>query len=210
MIKKELSLPKDCEKAIHNHIMKDPRRECGGFLIGQLFETENGLIGEVSKIIPIQRYGSMGDFVFSADDMLDAVVKARHDNDTIIGTYHSHGSFDAFISNTDKKFLMSRRGKEFMLVVSPSTLNKVVIYKDEKFTIEGAILLSIPEGQFIFKPYSDKIVSNSNFKETSKNNKIRELLFFRINERYIIYTATFFLICLIYLFVKFLNNLTFS
>ena len=47
----------------------------------------------------------------------------------IIGTYHSHGQFDAYISPTDNNFLKSRAGMEFFLVYSPETKKRVLKFK---------------------------------------------------------------------------------
>jgi proteasome lid subunit RPN8/RPN11 len=204
MVKKELSIPEGCDKAIHSHIMGDPRRECGGYLIGQLIvETGGHIIGKVEEIIPIQRRGSAGDFEFSADDMLDAAGKARYGKQKIVGTYHSHGSFHAFISGTDKKFLNSRKGKEFMLVVSPSTLNKVAVYKDENFKIERAVLLSMPEEEVFIKPYNPVIKNeaiNIRGSSSSKMNRVISLFeTYRSNEEYEIYTLVI-LLCLLLIF----------
>ncbi|MDP3012795.1 MAG: Mov34/MPN/PAD-1 family protein [Candidatus Subteraquimicrobiales bacterium] len=120
---------------IESNVKKDPAHECGGFLLGKLCQNGNNVLGIVEAVISIPRIGSAGDFQFTADDILDAVIYARSNNLSYLGTFHSHGTSDAFISGVDRRFLNQRRGKEFMLVLSPSHNNFKCIYKDEHFNI---------------------------------------------------------------------------
>lgn len=131
-----LEIEKKFAYDIENSVKRDPMHECGGFLLGRFIQNgQDDLLGIVEDVISIERTGNAGDFQFTADDILEAVIRARKRKLSYLGTFHSHGSFDAFISSVDRAFLNQRAGKEFMLVLSPSHNDFTCVFKDEHFNI---------------------------------------------------------------------------
>lgn len=119
------------------HAQEDMFTECGGHLLG-VYESkeENVLIGKVYEVVLIEARGSQSAFEFSADEQMEAYYYGKDRGLSYLGTYHSHGQFPAIPSPDDNQVL-TRVGREFMLIISPS--HKVesvyVCYKDENHDI---------------------------------------------------------------------------
>jgi len=111
-------------KKIIDHAEEYYPYECGGFIVGKYYIIKNIFIGFEDEIFKAYNENkSRNSFIFTPKDQIAAYNFAKQTDNVILGTYHSHGKHDAFISLTDSKFLENRAGMEFFLVYSPETKN---------------------------------------------------------------------------------------
>ncbi len=117
-------MPSSCYEKMLEHIHIDPTHECGGFLIGDKTDMQNSFVFSVREIYYEPIIGTRSSFDFTteytshAQEFVDACQEKNKSDDYIVGTYHSHATFDAFVSSVDEVF-----AKRFnlMLICSPST-----------------------------------------------------------------------------------------
>ncbi len=119
-------------QALIDHTMKDPTKECGGFLFGKTWRTENGVMCDIDAIYYEDKKGSSNRFCFDQIYMRNA-YKAGWDLDglSFLGTYHSHAQLPAKLSDIDRDSLMKYFGVgRLMLVYSPKYKQMVGEYMD--------------------------------------------------------------------------------
>ncbi|MDY5002151.1 MAG: ThiF family adenylyltransferase [Eubacteriales bacterium] len=132
-----LFIDKSVVLKINQMIHRDPYRECGGLLIGNISMdpiTEVHTI-HVSDLYYEERFGSGSTFEFTTDYKMNAFkyVLKNCPNEHIIGNVHSHAQFQAFWSATDREMMMQTRDNSIYIVVSPSHGNWEAVFKDFDF-----------------------------------------------------------------------------
>lgn len=135
-----LNISDNALRAIKNHIYKSPKLECGGYLIGRMDISEDGknVLASVDDIYHDDSVGSAADYTFTSQYALAAYsycIKNYSGVDNkkkIIGNYHSHASFDAFFSGTDRIMIFSSSAPEFYLVFSPSHKHVTALFKNKE------------------------------------------------------------------------------
>ena len=120
------------KKALIEHTMKDPTKECGGFLYGKTWRTENGVMCDVDAIYYEDKKGTHNRFFFDQIYMRNGFKAGwKMEGSSFLGTYHSHAQFPAKLSDTDRDSLMKYFGVgRFMLVYSPKYDRMVAEYVD--------------------------------------------------------------------------------
>ncbi len=124
-------MPESCYNKMVKHIFVNPKYECGGFLIGNRIDLENTFVFSIREIYNESLVGTHSrfelniDYTSRATEFQERWQNENHCDDFLVGTYHSHGTFEAFYSNIDDVY-----AKKFnlMLVLSPSARNIVVCY----------------------------------------------------------------------------------
>ncbi len=117
-------MPKSCYDRMIKHIYIDPSNECGGYLIGNRVDLDNAYVFSVRELYSEVRFGTQSRFEFKLDYTSNAQEftrkwqRARRCDDFLVGTYHSHGTFDAFHSSVDDVFA---RLFNLMIILSPAT-----------------------------------------------------------------------------------------
>lgn len=128
---------------ILKHIFIYPDHECGGFLIGEETEDTNGFAFDIHDVYYEPIKGASASFNFDigyverAVDYIDRYNEKHRTKCFMAGTYHSHGTFKAFVSAVDDKFA---RRFPLLVIVSPSVKNVVVryLYLDEELNYQWA------------------------------------------------------------------------
>ena len=123
-------MPESCYDRMIEHIFIQPRYECGGFLIGNRLDREGEFVFSVREIYYEPIIGSQSRFELTIDYTSNALEfeerwqEEHHCDDYLVGTYHSHGLFDAFHSSVDDVY-----AKKFnlMIICSPTTDRKSVV-----------------------------------------------------------------------------------
>jgi molybdopterin/thiamine biosynthesis adenylyltransferase/proteasome lid subunit RPN8/RPN11 len=124
-------MPESCYNRMIEHIFIQPKYECGGFLIGNRLELEDVFLFSLREIYYEPRVGSHSrfeltlDYTSNAQDFEERWQEEHGCDDYLVGTYHSHGTFDAFHSSVDDVY-----AKKFnlMIICSPSTRRVEVWY----------------------------------------------------------------------------------
>lgn len=124
-------MPESCYKKMVEHIYIHPTYECGGFFIGNRLDLEQSFVFSVKDIYYEHLVGTMSSFNFdttytgNAQDYAEKWQEENCCDDYLVGTYHSHGRFDAFHSNVDDIYA---RTFNLMIICSPSTRRIEVWY----------------------------------------------------------------------------------
>ena len=139
-------MPESCYNRIIEHIFINPKYECGGFLIGNRVDLDNAFVFSVREIYYEPIIGSHSRFEFTinytsnAQDFEERWQDEHKCDDFLVGTYHSHGTFDAFKSSVDEVY-----AKKFnlMIICSPSTQRIEVWYWHLGFSqwFEGELIV---------------------------------------------------------------------
>ena len=124
-------MPESCYNRIIEHIFINPQYECGGFLIGNRIDLNESFVFSVRDIYYEHLLGTMSsfkldiDYTSNAHDYAERWQEEHRCDDFLVGTYHSHGTFDAFHSSVDDVY-----AKKFnlMIICSPSTRRIEVWY----------------------------------------------------------------------------------
>ena len=117
-------MPRSCYDRMIEHIYIDPSNECGGYLIGNRVDLDNAYVFSVRELYSEVRFGTQSRFEFKLDYTSNAQEftrkwqRERRCDDFLVGTYHSHGTFDAFHSSVDDVFA---RLFNLMIILSPAT-----------------------------------------------------------------------------------------
>lgn len=108
-------------KALIDHTMKDPSRECGGFVYGKTWRTENGVVCDIDAIYYEDKKGTASKFVFDPIYIRNGLKAAwKLDGVNFMGTYHSHGQYPAKFSKEDREGLQKYFGTgRVTLIYSP-------------------------------------------------------------------------------------------
>lgn len=124
-------MPRSCYHRMIEHIFIHSQYECGGFLIGNRLDLENNFVFSIREIYYEPIVGTHSsfeltiDYTSNAQEFEERWQADHHCDDFLVGTYHSHGTFDAFHSAVDdiyaKKF-------NLMIICSPSTRRIEVWY----------------------------------------------------------------------------------
>jgi proteasome lid subunit RPN8/RPN11 len=120
------------KKALIDHTMKDPTKECGGFLYGKTWRTENGVMCDIDAIYYEDRKGTHNRFCFDQIYMRNAYKAGwKMEDSSFLGTYHSHAQLPAKLSDIDRDSLIKYFGMgRIMLVYSPKYNRMVAEYVD--------------------------------------------------------------------------------
>lgn len=104
-----------------DHTFKDPTKECGGFLFGNLTRTLDSVFCDIDAIYYEDRYGSDAKFTFGYTYIRNAKKAGRNfDSMQLMGTYHSHGQYPAVFSDVDRNELQKYFGaNRVTLIYSP-------------------------------------------------------------------------------------------
>lgn len=106
------------KRMLIDHTFKDPFRECGGFLYGNLDISSDVTICDVNDIYYEDKLGTDHDFKFYYAYIIRALAKENRDGfENLIGTYHSHGQHPAFLSSVDHDELQKAFGSDKITVV---------------------------------------------------------------------------------------------
>ena len=124
-------MPTSCYNRMVEHIFIHPEYECGGFLIGNRLDPDDAFVFSVRDIYYEHLLGTMSsfkldiDYTSNAHDYMDRWQEEHRCDDFLVGTYHSHGTFDAFHSSVDDVY-----AKKFnlMIICSPRTRRIEVWY----------------------------------------------------------------------------------
>ena len=145
-------MPDHCYNRMIKHIFENPRYECGGFLIGNRIDLDDAYVFSTREIYYEPHVGTHSRFEFSLDNTENAMDfesewnERNKSDDYLFGTYHSHGTFDAFHSNVDdiyaKKF-------NLMIICSPSTKRIEVWYWNPGLSrwFEGSLIVYSDDGK---------------------------------------------------------------
>ncbi len=139
-------MPESCYNEMVEHIFVDPQYECGGFLIGNRIDVGDTFVFSIRAIYNEPLIGSHSrfeltiDYTSHAQDFQEHWQEEHNCDDFLVGTYHSHGTFEAFHSSVDDVY-----AKKFnlMIVLSPSARNIVVCYWRLGFSewVEGELVV---------------------------------------------------------------------
>ena len=124
-------MPTSCYNRMLAHIHIDTQHECGGFLIGDRVDMDSSFVFSIRELYYEPIIGTYSSFDFTTDytsraqEFEDAWRIANKSDDYLVGTYHSHATFDAFHSTVDDVY-----AKRFnlMIICSPSTRRIEVWY----------------------------------------------------------------------------------
>ena len=158
-------MPRSRYNRMVEHIFINPRYECGGFLIGNRLDLEDSFVFSVREIYYEPRIGSHSrfeltvEYTSNAQDFEDAWQQINGCDDFLVGTYHSHGTFDAFHSSLDDVY-----AKKFnlMIICSPTTRRIEVWYWHLGLSrwFEGELIVYDDEEQVKKRPvfFEDSVV----------------------------------------------------
>ena len=147
---------------IWNHVFKDPENECGGYLIGKRFcgsaNSTNSIVLKNDEVL-FKIYdvwynkdakGTSAQFAFQSKDAIAAYgyvtknyLKNGERSAEIIGDYHSHGKFPAFVSKGEDQDLQKMgigAVSELYLTYSPSHMTYIAVYKDENGRLHDTVI----------------------------------------------------------------------
>lgn len=127
-----------------DHAMKDPSKECGGFVYGKTWRTENGVMCDIDAIYYEDYKGTHNKFVFTPSYIKRGSTKVwKSDDISFIGTYHSHGNYPATFSPEDRECLQKYFGVgKVTLIYSPKYKNLIGEFMDIDGKSHKAKLLS--------------------------------------------------------------------
>ena len=136
--KADVYLEESVIDSINCMIYRNPGRECGGFLIGNIARdpVTGACLVQVRELYEEkERTGTSSSFTFTPDYVMNAVryVKKNCPESRIIGNIHSHGRFEAFWSGVDRQMMRQAREDSLYLVVSPRYGTWEALFKDQEF-----------------------------------------------------------------------------
>lgn len=108
-------------KALIDHTMMDPTKECGGFVYGKTWRTKNGVMCDIDAIYYEDKKGTDNRFVFDPVYIRNGIKIAWElEGMSFMGTYHSHGQYPAKFSKIDREDLQQYFGRgRVTLIYSP-------------------------------------------------------------------------------------------
>lgn len=150
----ELYISSNAKEKMLGHIMKNPKLECGGMLIGNIAQdaVTKKWIGKIDDVYFDDSIGTASEYTFKSVMISEAykycLQKYRVDwDDTkhIIGNYHSHGTFDAFFSSVDEKMMRQYKTNEFYIVYSPSYNRFIATFMDTNYQKHEVVIYETVE-----------------------------------------------------------------
>ncbi|MBQ7105264.1 MAG: Mov34/MPN/PAD-1 family protein [Bacilli bacterium] len=131
-------------QALIEHTMKDPSKECGGFVYGKVWRTENGVMCDIDAIYYEDKKGTNNRFVFTPSYIRNGRKAAwKLEGMEFMGTYHSHGEYPARFSKEDRESLQAYFGRgKVTLIYSPKHKHLIGEFMDMDGKSYKAKLLS--------------------------------------------------------------------
>lgn len=116
-----------------NHMLYNPNKECGGFLYGNLCRFENDTLCNVNDIYYEKILGGDHDFNFRLSYIVNAKNMLKNlKSELLLGTYHSHGQYQAIFSDVDRNELQRYFGpNKITLIYSPRYSHLIGEFMDE-------------------------------------------------------------------------------
>lgn len=126
------------------HALKDPTRECGGFLYGNCFQDDNDIFCDIKGIYYEKLFGSKCEFCFGLSYIVNALkIANQFESQLLMGTYHSHGQYPAIFSDIDRNQLQKYFGpNKITMIYSPKYSQLVGEFMDENYVSHKARILT--------------------------------------------------------------------
>lgn len=161
---------------INDLIHTNPKRECGGFFIGNILEDNvtGKRVVHIHDLYYEKQYGTGASFEFGPDYGLraKAYVMKNCEGYHIVGNVHSHAQFDPFFSHIDKAMMAQSRDDSFYMVVSPRYGTWVGIFKDFDFNYHEVNLIMADE-KLGKKPFEkDEEKCNRNIESSIEKGRV--------------------------------------
>ncbi|HHW69144.1 MAG TPA: hypothetical protein GX747_02230 [Tenericutes bacterium] len=113
--------------ALIKHAQINPTRECGGFLYGKIVREKNNIICDIDAIYYENKLGSDCEFNFNLSYIENAKkVLKQLKSECLMGTYHSHGLYDATFSDVDRNKLQKFFGENKITMIYSPTYSQLV------------------------------------------------------------------------------------
>ena len=139
--KADVIIEEEVIDAISQMIHRTPKKECGGFLIGNA--AQDSITGtwhvHIRKFYWEERAGTDSSFQFTAEYAVNAFLHVKRccPGSHIIGNVHSHAQFQAFWSAVDFEMMRQERSNSVYLVVSPRYGTWEAVFKDMDFKLHA-------------------------------------------------------------------------